>query len=330
VEVVREFATGTIDPAEAEVVRIHELEPSLARREAVQLRIEGTTDEWVHVDAYPAVGEARGIVAFVGGLSAHALLYGGFLAELSERAWNVVAFDVRGHGRSSGRRGSFTLGGMVDDFRHTIAWAQQRFGTELPMLSMGSSLGGFYSQVASNAIPEIQAAVCHSMLLPELPVTSKDRRMRPIAKTLAKVAPHTRMSTKSIAKWEAVCDNEELRQRLYDDPMYVWKYEVQALVGFLTYAPERPLVELRCPTLLVIGETDGMTPHDYTRKVFDLLQGPKELAVIPGAGHMGGLVEHRAEVLDVVDGWLGRQVAALDGDAAAGAGGQVGAAPAAN
>ncbi|MEO6866737.1 MAG: alpha/beta hydrolase, partial [Gaiellales bacterium] len=118
------------------------------------------------------------------------------------------------------------------------------------------------------------------------------------------------LSTKAVANWDGVCDDPAFKQKCYDDPMMVWKYSARALASAFRYAPTQPLTELRIPQLVVIGDRDTMTPTTYTRGIFDQLEGDKEWVTIPDAGHMGGLVEHQGEMLDTVDDYLGRKLAA--------------------
>jgi alpha-beta hydrolase superfamily lysophospholipase len=305
-KVLFEGAIGDVDAAEAPVVELYGYEDAMLHRRAVRI---GVGELEIHLDVYPARGDAprKGALIFIGGLSAHALQYASFLSELSARGWDVVAPDIRGHGRSSGKRGDFTMQGMLADIDGAIDYAVEKFGG--PVGLMGSSLGGFYALCVAGALERIDAAVSHWIMLPDMPVTEKDRRMRPIASVLGRVAPGLRMSTKSVARWDHVSQDPAIRQKLYDDPLMVWKYTLRALLSGMTYTPARPITGLRVPHLVVIGEEDLMTPLAYTREAFAKLTGDKELITIPGAGHMGGLVEFQDEMLGAVDGFLTKRLA---------------------
>ena len=262
----------------------------------------------VHVDAYPAAGPgaARGTVVFVGGLSNHALGYADFQHQLSKLGWNVVGVDLRGHGRSSGKRGDFTIEMVVEDLATAVAYARERFGGAVAL--MGSSLGGFYALCGANAIDGIECAVSHWIYLPNTPITKKDARMRPVALLLNKIAPGLGIPTTQVADWSGVCDDPALKQKCFDDPLMVWKYSARALASGFRYQPERPLTKLRIPHLVVLGSRDTMTPFEYTKGVYARLEGDKEWVTIPDAGHMGGLVEHQSELLDAVNDYLGRRM----------------------
>jgi len=291
---------------------------AMPHRETARIALDSPAGGEIHLDIYPArgsddavlaAGRARGTVVFVGGLSAHALQYAMFLSRLAGRGWNVVALDVRGHGRSSGRRGDFTMPMLLEDFRGMIGYATERFGG--PVAFMGSSLGGYYALVAANALDGIAVGVSHWIFEPNTSVTKKDARMKPIALFLNRIAPTLRMNTRGVANWDAVNESAELRDRMYKDPLMTWKYTVRALAGGMTYSPRRPLTDLAIPHLVVIGGEDQMTPTEYTRKAFDDLVGDKTFVVIPKAGHMGGLNEHQDEMLDAVDGFLTERYAPL-------------------
>lgn len=301
--VIATTATGEVDSSETKTIALYELDEVVKRRDTARLAV---ADTYIHVDVYPAEGQSKGAVAFVGGLSSHAMGYAGFQHDLSLRGWNVVALDLRGHGRSGGKRGEFSAQSAIEDMQTALHYAAERFGG--PVQLMGSSLGGFYALLGANALPEVHAVLCHWIFLPDMPVQAKDARTRKMALFLNRIAPWAKLNTLKVAEWDAVCETAEMRQKLFDDPLMVWKYSVRSITSTFRYTPPHPLTELQCPTLVVIGEKDGMTPMDYTQRVYDKLVGEKEFVVIPEAGHMGGLIEHRAEMLDACDAWFTKQL----------------------
>ncbi len=302
--VVSTTPTGEVSTDEAATVALFGFLDAANARDTALLEV--SDGGRVHVDVYPAQGAARGTVVFVGGLSNHAFGSASFEHELSKLGWNVVGVDLRGHGRSSGRRGDFTTQMVLEDLAAAGAYAKDRFGGAVAI--MGSSLGGFYALCAANAIDGFEVAVSHWIYLPDESITKKDARMRPLALLLNKVAPNLRLSTLNVADWSGVCDDPELRQKCFDDPLMAFKYSARALASGFTYKPSTPLTKLQIPHLVVLGERDTMTPLPYTERIFGMLEGDKEWRTIPNAGHMGGLVEHQDEMLAIVDEFLGRRM----------------------
>ncbi len=302
-EVIASTGQGEVLDGERRTIETYQLRGALDRRSTMRV-VSGTGE--LHVDHYPSErpggGESKGAVVFVHGLSGHCLMYAGFLDALSRRGFEVYGIDVRGHGRSSGPAGDFTMETVVQDLATGVELARDR-GEERVAL-FGSSLGGYWSLAGANAIEDVDLCISHWVMLPDMPVTRLDRRMRPVAKVLSRLAPRMHRDTKTIANWDAVCDDPRLVEDVYADPMMTWQYTMRALASGIEYSPPRPLTDLRVPQLVLIGEEDGMTPLEYTRRVAERLRGELDLHVVPNAGHMGGLIEHRPEVLAVADHWL--------------------------
>ena len=99
---------------------------------------------------------------------------------------------------------------------------------------------------------------------------------------------------------------EEALRRSLEDPLYqeqeAYERQSQATTGFFC---EDRLGEIACPTLLVFGEDDLLTPLRFARKLHEEVRGSR-LVVLAGAGH--GLLATRAEVIGaLIEGFLGEQ-----------------------
>jgi pimeloyl-ACP methyl ester carboxylesterase len=61
------------------------------------------------------------------------------------------------------------------------------------------------------------------------------------------------------------------------------------------------------PVLLVHGAEDSDTHPDHSRRVYDALAGPKQLILVPGAGHNESL--SKGETWDRIERWVDDLVA---------------------
>jgi alpha-beta hydrolase superfamily lysophospholipase len=83
----------------------------------------------------------QGVVCLVHGLGKHSGRYAPLAARLNAGGFAVLAFDLRGHGRSGGKRGHFVYADALDDVARLVGEAQRRFG-DAPRFLYGHSLGG--------------------------------------------------------------------------------------------------------------------------------------------------------------------------------------------
>ena len=89
----------------------------------------------------PPAGPARGTVLIVHGLGEHAGRYAHVAAHLAAAGWAVLAYDQRGHGRSSGPRGGVAAAdSLLIDLAPLIDHARR--SQRGPLVLLGHSMGG--------------------------------------------------------------------------------------------------------------------------------------------------------------------------------------------
>ncbi|KFN42566.1 alpha/beta hydrolase [Arenimonas oryziterrae] len=95
----------------------------------------------LHLEQWPAGGERRGTVLIVHGLGEHIGRYAGLAAVLNAQGWNVVGYDQRGHGRSTGPKGRLR---QADDLLQDLAQVidHVRATAPAPLILLGHSMGG--------------------------------------------------------------------------------------------------------------------------------------------------------------------------------------------
>jgi len=94
----------------------------------------------LHWRRWPAEGSSRGCVQIVHGLGEHGGRYEHVAATLTDSGWDVLAHDLRGHGRSEGRRGVIADSqAMLSDVALVMDAGRSLSG---PHVLLGHSMGG--------------------------------------------------------------------------------------------------------------------------------------------------------------------------------------------
>jgi alpha-beta hydrolase superfamily lysophospholipase len=129
----------------------------------------------IAIRRWPATGGgARGTILLVHGLGEHSGRYEQVAAHLAGRGWDVVAHDLRGHGRSDGKRGSIPReDAFLEDLAlvhdHVIRGGGGSSGTPTssrPVILLGHSLGGLLAaQFVARAIRPVDGLVLSSPAL---------------------------------------------------------------------------------------------------------------------------------------------------------------------
>ncbi|MCX7764097.1 MAG: lysophospholipase [Bacteroidia bacterium] len=103
--------------------------------------VAGYQGERLYTRWYPPQASSKGTVVWIHGYAEHSGRYEGIIQYLSERGWGSIAWDLRGHGRSTGRRGFIT---DVEEYLYdlTAVWTHWREKVGGSAVLFGHSLGG--------------------------------------------------------------------------------------------------------------------------------------------------------------------------------------------
>jgi len=259
----------------------------------------------------PAPPRAHGVL--VHGFAEHRQRYADLVAALLAAGFAVHTFDLRGHGRSGGRRGH------VRDFAHYASdldlvlqrvVAPQRAGAGPPPFILAHSLGGLIvlERMLRQPAPEVSTLVVSG------PFLAPAFRLPPLARSLARVANRWLpwLSLPSGIDAEGLSRDPLVVEGYRQDPLVFghlsprWFLEVEA-------AQERVAGragEITVPCLMVLGGADPIADPGRSREVFARLGSePKELQVYDGFRHEVFNEVGRERVVADVLAWLGRTAA---------------------
>jgi pimeloyl-ACP methyl ester carboxylesterase len=225
-------------------------------------------------------------LVLVPGLAASARLYGAQLPELWRRGPVTVADHTRGET-------------MAEIARRVLAAAPPRFALA------GLSMGGYVAFELLRQAPERVArlALLDTTARPDRPEQSEARR--------AQIARAER------GELRAVIDDlyalVVAPDRRDDAPLRALVHAMAQDVGAEAYVRQqraivaRPdsrsqLAAIRCPTLVLVGEHDALTPPALAVEMADGIDGAR-LVVVPGSGHLSTL-ERPGAVTDALLAWL--------------------------
>lgn len=237
---------------------------------------------------YLRSGGARPPLVLCHGMTDSAQCYGRLIAHLRER-FDVVAYDARGHGRSSRVVAGAPSDAMVDDLEQLVASLR----LERPVL-MGHSMGAVTAALAALRRPGMaRALLLEDPPLPLLqtPCVAQDAplvevpgwgdwRRAVLKRCTLGAAQIAELSGEEIGGWHPVdqqgwCDAQSsVDPRIFEarHPMLGPWYE--------------SLPELSCPLLLVAGERDRGSMVDSAQAERLVAAMPAaEFHRIPGAGH---------------------------------------------
>lgn len=160
----------------------------------------GLVGDWYDAD------QCRGVALIVHGYAEHAGRYGEVAEQLVDERLNVLAFDIRGHGRSAGRRGHcHEFKEFLGDYDAAYALAAERAAGK-PVVVVGHSHGSLI----------VLRALCRAgHTQPAAAVVSS-----PFLRLKLKISPVTRLAGELASRvWPALAfPNELIVEDLTTDP----------------------------------------------------------------------------------------------------------------
>ncbi len=210
-------------------------------------------------------GAVRGVVCLVHGLGEHSGRYAPLAAYLNARGFAVLAFDLRGFGRSGGKRGHFVYADALDDIARLIDTAQERFGAA-PRFLYGHSLGGnlVLNYILRRPVESLRGAVASGpwLRLAFKPPAYKVFLARTVGRLLPTLLQPSGLNPEHLSHDPAIVQayvNDPLVHDRISSALFLGAYE--AGLWALEHA-ER----LRLPLLLMHGADDQLTSPEASRE----------------------------------------------------------------
>lgn len=102
------------------------------------------TNDYIKIYAqdWEPPGEVKAVISLVHGLGEHSGRYSHLASYLTRTYYDLITFEVRGHGKAEGQRGfTSTIDALLEAISQLLEYASNRF-PDLPRPLCGHSLGG--------------------------------------------------------------------------------------------------------------------------------------------------------------------------------------------
>lgn len=259
----------------------------------------------LHVTWHLPPGRPLGILVMVHGFAAHSGLYRETAAFFAAQGLAVCAYDGRGHGLSTGRRGHvrrfadyrMDLGVVLDDIRARHP--------NLPSFLFGHSQGGLVALDFALDCPADVPLAGLILLCPflglALEVPAYKRLLSPVLSVLWPT-----LALGNELRPEDVARDPEAQQRVAADPRVVhvatprWFIEVQAAQAALSARAG----ELRVPTWLGLAGADRIVSNEAIRRFANAAVPPLAMSVYEGAAHELLLDSEKSQVRADIATWV--------------------------
>lgn len=262
----------------------------------------------LHLDVFPSRTGAMTVV-FIPGTSVYAQVYLEFMVKLNRRGFNVVGFDPRGHGRSAGRRGDYTISEIVDDTLAVVRYARDRFKGRVAIA--GSSQGGIVAFYAAARDESIAGAVCHNLA----DLNGRDNLLLSAFRLPPFLAPAAGgmlalygdyaipVSLYLDLSKEKLKDGTDGTTYVREDPLCVTWITLRAMGSLLETDLARPVEKIRVPVILIHSDRDNIFPQKYVEGLYNRLTCPKKYLLVKNRDHLV-MTNYVDEVIGPVSDWL--------------------------
>jgi len=197
----------------------------------------------------PAQGRAAGTVLFVHGNAENISTHIASVAWMPARGFNVFLFDYRGYGTSEGTP---SVEGAQRDIDAAMQVVLGRSDVDKDRIAVfGQSLGGALSAYY----------VAHTPL---------------------------RANVRALVIESAFSDYADIAREKLAASWLTWAFQWLALVAVDNrFSPLPSMQDISpIPLLVIHGEEDRIVPPEHARRLYDAAREPKQLWLVPGAGHI--------------------------------------------
>lgn len=244
-------------------------------------RLEGTFWGYQDVELYYQVWKPQtsvGTILVTHGIAEHSDCYQKFAEDVTAKGWTVFVWDLRGHGRSEGKRGYVNrFKDFVDDLDAAIKFVKtQNYAPEKPLVLFGHSMGGL---ITSKAIIDYSPSNVHTLALSspalglslEVPKV-KEKAARWLAEWLPKITLYNEINFHDLVR------DENLIREYKTDPLRHDKISPRLFLGMVETMDlvQRGAAEIHLPVILQLAGREKIVSTPASESFFEKLGSKKK------------------------------------------------------
>jgi len=250
-------------------------------------------------------GAPAAVVLIVHGYAEHSNRYVHVARFLTHRGYAVEAYDLRGHGRSAGRRVFIrSVDEHLSDLQHVLSRVVDRYA-DLPVFLLGHSMGGVIVPLfVIRAKPGVRGVVLSGPAISSRRKTP--RFVQRLFLIIGRLFPRLRLG--KLASADVSRDPEVVKA--YDaDPLVYRKGMPAGMLAAMIRAGREVHAHMEdfaaAALLLMHGEADNLTDPAGSQELFERASTiDKEIKIYPGLFHEIFNEPEQAQVLSDLADWL--------------------------
>ena len=281
---------------------------SSTRSQRNESSFEGARGTQIYYQTWRPSGKSKAIVVINHGIGEHSARYAHVAEHLARFGFTVWACDLRGHGKSGGKRGHVD---SFDDYLIDVAQLTRIARDHFPGVKaflLGHSLGGLIASCFAERYPtELDGLVASAPALKEIMKVSIMKIL--LAKALTNIMPT--FSTTTGLDPNLLSHDQEVVRKYVEDPLV---HKVVTARWFTEYRRAQSETmqgagKITMPCLIIQSGADGIVDPSATNEFFKKIKSSdKTLKIYEDFYHENLNEVGKESVLGDIDTWLSARV----------------------
>lgn len=225
-------------------------------------------------------GKAHATLVLTHGIAEHSEAYNQFAQDFCPRGWDIYAMDLRGHGKSEGRRGYIDdFGRFSRDLKKFIEYLQTGplSNSKIPLYLLGHSMGGLIT--LNYLVDNFENSPAQALLLssPALGISMPVPKIKEMAAgLLLKYLPQVTLP--NAIRYDHLTHIKEIWEKYPGDPLRHDKISPAMYFGMTDGFANafRNAEKIKIPTLIQIAGDEKIVSRSETERFFEKLKAPNK------------------------------------------------------